>query len=213
MRLRRSDAFQSRLGLLILMVLGGITYESTQRLMRTSYLVTHSNDVLNVISDSLSDLQDVETGQRGYIITGKDEFLAPYTDGVASWKKSVERLRDLTSDNSRHQRRLDALQTIARDRDTYERELVLSRKKLEALVAEATRLQLELKDRALFAEQMVGIVSHDLRNPLSTIQMGAALLSPGWTTYRPWLGRVRSLKFRASAATSAANVACDIGSP
>jgi sigma-B regulation protein RsbU (phosphoserine phosphatase) len=32
------------------------------------------------------------------------------------------------------------------------------------------------EDRALFAEQMVGIVSHDLRNPLSTIQMGAVLL-------------------------------------
>ncbi len=68
---------------------------------------------------------------------------------------------------------------VARDRDAYERELVQSRKKLEALVAEATRLQEALQDRALFAEQMVGIVSHDLRNPLSTIQMGAALLSRG----------------------------------
>lgn len=65
---------------------------------------------------------------------------------------------------------------IARDRDKYERELVLSRKRLESLVAEATRLQAEAKDRALFAEQMVGIVSHDLRNPLSAIAMGAALL-------------------------------------
>jgi sigma-B regulation protein RsbU (phosphoserine phosphatase) len=65
---------------------------------------------------------------------------------------------------------------VARDRDKYERELVTSRKKLEAVLAEATRLQEEAKDRALFAEQMVGIVSHDLRNPLSTIHMGAALL-------------------------------------
>ncbi len=68
---------------------------------------------------------------------------------------------------------------IARDRDKYERELVLSRKRLEELVAEATRLQAEAKDRAVFAEQMVGIVSHDLRNPLSSIQMGAALLARG----------------------------------
>jgi len=66
---------------------------------------------------------------------------------------------------------------IARDRDKYESELVLARKRLETLVADATRLQEVAKDRALFAEQMVGIVSHDLRNPLSTIQMGATLLT------------------------------------
>lgn len=68
---------------------------------------------------------------------------------------------------------------IARDRDKYERELVQSRKRLETLVADATRLQAEAKARATFAEQMMGIVSHDLRNPLSTIQMGTVLLARG----------------------------------
>jgi len=66
---------------------------------------------------------------------------------------------------------------IARDRDKYERELIQSRKRLEDLVAESARLQAEAKDRALFAEQMIGIVSHDLRNPLSSIQMGTHLLA------------------------------------
>jgi sigma-B regulation protein RsbU (phosphoserine phosphatase) len=66
---------------------------------------------------------------------------------------------------------------VARDRDKYERELVASRKRLEASVAEATRLQEEAKDRALFAEQMIGIVSHDLRNPLAAIAMATALLT------------------------------------
>ena len=35
------------------------------------------------------------------------------------------------------------------------------------------------EDRALFAEQMVGIVSHDLRNPLSAIFLGMNLLTRG----------------------------------
>jgi sigma-B regulation protein RsbU (phosphoserine phosphatase) len=68
---------------------------------------------------------------------------------------------------------------VAHDRDKYERELVLSRQRLEVLVAEATQLQADAKDRANFAEQMIGIVSHDLRNPLSIIAMGAALLARG----------------------------------
>jgi phosphoserine phosphatase RsbU/P len=68
---------------------------------------------------------------------------------------------------------------VARDRDAYERELVRSRQRLEALVAESTRLQNEAKEHALAAELMIGIVSHDLRNPISSIQMAAALLANG----------------------------------
>lgn len=59
---------------------------------------------------------------------------------------------------------------VARDRDKYERELLLARRRLEDAVAQE-------KDRALLAEQMVGIVSHDLRNPLQAIQMGALVLT------------------------------------
>ncbi|MDM0056686.1 PAS domain-containing sensor histidine kinase [Variovorax fucosicus] len=65
---------------------------------------------------------------------------------------------------------------VARDRDKYEEELLLARKKLEAQVAEVERLQAETRDRALFAEQMIGIVSHDLRNPLSAVNTGIQLL-------------------------------------
>lgn len=68
---------------------------------------------------------------------------------------------------------------IARDRDKYERELINSRARVQASVAESTRLQAQAKDRALLAEQMIGIVSHDLRNPLSAIRMGVSLLETG----------------------------------
>jgi sigma-B regulation protein RsbU (phosphoserine phosphatase) len=59
---------------------------------------------------------------------------------------------------------------VARDRDKYERELLAARK-------EATRLHAVAKDRALFAEQMIGIVSHDLRNPVSAIMLTTELIA------------------------------------
>lgn len=54
-------------------------------------------------------------------------------------------------------------------------------------------------DRALFAEQMVGIVSHDLRNPLSAILMGTKLLAHGETSEKKVrvLGQVNSSAQRA----------------
>ena len=66
---------------------------------------------------------------------------------------------------------------VARDRDAYERELVRSRERLQALVEESHRLQAEARDHALGAELMIGIVSHDLRNPISSIKMAATLLA------------------------------------
>ena len=68
---------------------------------------------------------------------------------------------------------------VAHDRDKYERELLRSRERLQHLVAEATRHEAEAKDRAVFAEQMIGIVSHDLRNPLAAVHMAAAVLARG----------------------------------
>lgn len=89
---------------------------------------------------------------------------------------------------------------VARDRDIYERELLASRKRLEQVAAEAGRLEIEAKDRAVLAEQMVGIVSHDLRNPLSSIALATALLSrdPLTDAQRRTLGRIARASDRAN---------------
>ena len=71
----------------------------------------------------------------------------------------------------------DVAAFVARDRDRYEQELLRARNRLEAAVSEISQLHAEAKDRALWAEQMIGIVSHDLRNPLATISMAATLLA------------------------------------
>jgi phosphoserine phosphatase RsbU/P len=74
----------------------------------------------------------------------------------------------------------------AKDRHQYEHELLLARRRAEEILAKEQQAQQALaaaqavaEDRAVFAEQMVGIVSHDLRNPLSAIQMGAYVLTRG----------------------------------
>src|SRR5690606_12376991 len=84
---------------------------------------------------------------------------------------------------------------VATDRRKYERELMLARRRAEELperdrevqealartVAERQRVEEELRreaqERAVLVEQLVGIVSHDLRNPLNAIVLGAGLLA------------------------------------
>ena len=59
---------------------------------------------------------------------------------------------------------------IAEERNKYESELLAARKRADNLV-------LREQDRALFAEQMIGIVSHDLRNPLAVVTMASTMLA------------------------------------
>lgn len=76
------------------------------------------------------------------------------------------------------------------DREKYERELIKARRVTEDLLREKTLAETalmqaqaelnlayeKLERRASFAEQMVAIVSHDLKNPLTAIKMAAGML-------------------------------------
>ncbi|MET0339645.1 MAG: PAS domain-containing sensor histidine kinase [Polyangiales bacterium] len=84
---------------------------------------------------------------------------------------------------------------VATDRRKYERELLQARKHAEALLASEREAQSardlaeselrralhaqerDAQARALLAEQLIGIVSHDLRTPLNAVLLGAKLLS------------------------------------
>jgi sigma-B regulation protein RsbU (phosphoserine phosphatase) len=84
------------------------------------------------------------------------------------------------------------------DRDKYERELLNARKLAEGLLSEKMAADAALLDaqtllnrsyekakrRASFAEQMVAIVSHDLKNPLTAIKMASDILAQGERTAR-----------------------------
>lgn len=66
---------------------------------------------------------------------------------------------------------------VAADRRKYERELLDARRRAEELLETVALREAELRERAAFAEQLIGIVSHDLRNPLNAIVLGTHLLS------------------------------------
>lgn len=66
-------------------------------------------------------------------------------------------------------------------------------------ISELSAQRAAAEDRALFAEQMVGIVSHDLRNPLSTIRMGGEVLRMAGLSdrHRPLLENIERASARA----------------
>ncbi|HEX2592878.1 MAG TPA: CHASE3 domain-containing protein [Rhizomicrobium sp.] len=89
--------------------------------------VLHTYRVRDQIRQIQADLQDIETGQRGYLITHDPTFLVPYKQGVVRAKTDLQKFRDMTRDNPTQQERAGQLAELIRDRiETLEKSLALA---------------------------------------------------------------------------------------
>ncbi len=104
--------FSFGLAALTLLVIAVISYLNTYRLIENDTWVTHTYQVRTDLADLVSLLKDAETGQRGYLITGDDSYLAPYQSALGSLKATLDDLRKITADNPDQQRRLSELSPV-----------------------------------------------------------------------------------------------------
>jgi signal transduction histidine kinase len=58
-----------------------------------------SDNALDELNEALGALRDAESGQRGYLLTGRATYLDPYYDGRARVQRHLQRLRTLTAAN------------------------------------------------------------------------------------------------------------------
>jgi signal transduction histidine kinase len=84
-------------------------------------LSAHSLEVRRAQTVLFSSVQDAETGQRGYLLTGDPEYLRPYDRARQILPGLKTQLRDLVADNPDQQRRLADL-TLTIDRKMAELE-------------------------------------------------------------------------------------------
>ena len=68
----------------IVLLIGVLLARQTLQNDATNRAVTHSIMVRTRLQDVFSLLQDAETGQRGYLLTGQEQYLAPYEAATAS---------------------------------------------------------------------------------------------------------------------------------
>jgi methyl-accepting chemotaxis protein len=98
------------LALVLLLVIGGVSFWSIGLLVETTSWVSHTYEVLDNMESLLSLLKDAETGQRGYLLTGDANFLVPYRNALADLAKQFEKVRRLTRTNDLQQERLKVLE-------------------------------------------------------------------------------------------------------
>lgn len=93
------------LSICVLLIVGAYAYKSTTEYKKSSEWVSHTQEVINEAQAILLYVEDIETAQRGYVITKKEKFLNPYKRGLEELPRAHLRLNHLVRDNP-PQRRL-----------------------------------------------------------------------------------------------------------
>jgi PAS domain S-box-containing protein len=86
-----------------------IFYTNVQKTKSTIKWVDHTNEVLRKSDNVLIDVLNIETGSRGYVLTGNEIFLESYNYSLSTIYKNISELKELTNDNPQQQKRIDIL--------------------------------------------------------------------------------------------------------
>ena len=86
--------------LVLLLVLANAysSYRSVRRVALNNQRVLKTTQVLAELQTILSTMKDAETGQRGYIITGRDNYLEPYYKALSEINEHQRALRALVDE-------------------------------------------------------------------------------------------------------------------
>ncbi len=75
------------------------TSNSINEIKSAARLVEHTYKVIGTANEILASAVDMETGMRGYLLAGKDEFLDPYKNGAKKFQTLTQQLQGTVSDN------------------------------------------------------------------------------------------------------------------
>ena len=97
---------------LLMISIGFATKYSMDNLAEAIKWQTHTYVVKTNLQGLEKDLVDAETGQRGFIFTGKEEFLEPYKNGTNAFYKTAIETKKLIQDNPEQVKNMEQLETM-----------------------------------------------------------------------------------------------------
>jgi PAS domain S-box-containing protein len=100
------------IALFVVATLAVFSFVSFQRLLQTSRLLTQANRIVNYSEAVLKSYATIESGQRGYIITGNEVFLGPLPEADKTIELRLEHLDSLTREYPFQQARVKSLTRV-----------------------------------------------------------------------------------------------------
>lgn len=111
-----------------------ISNRNSNKIIKSTYWIVHTQKVLTQVGNIQALLIDLETGQRGFLITGKLSYLEPFINSKRIIYKELKSIRELTSDNASQTHRIDLLKLTV-DKKIEELDLTIELRKKEGFEA------------------------------------------------------------------------------
>lgn len=99
-----------------LLILSLIANNSINTLLTNNEWTRHTYVVLEELEVLISSAKDLETGQRGFLITGEESYLEPYYAAINQIDKQMESVVRLTADNDSQQTHLKQLELLLQNK-------------------------------------------------------------------------------------------------
>jgi signal transduction histidine kinase len=101
-------------GFALLVAIGTATVWLAEQSAEDARRVVHTVNVQEKLSNMLLTVRRAESGQRGYLLTGRQQYLLDYRDAAPAVEINLAELRTLTSDNPERGPVLDQMDALAR---------------------------------------------------------------------------------------------------
>lgn len=108
---RRRLIYAVTLPVVLLLLLAGVSIFQITRLLTAMQWIDHTEQVISHANYVQKLLLDMETGLRGYQLTGEPEFLEPYQQASAITGNAFDKLERLVSDNPSQTQRANQIES------------------------------------------------------------------------------------------------------
>jgi PAS domain S-box-containing protein len=114
--------------LLILAITEFVSYRTTDGLIKASRQVVHTEQVVEALDNLLITLHVAQTGQRGYLLTGRESYLETYEAARKRLSTVLTYLDKLKPDDSARQRDIETLSRMVKRKQEELAATIASRK-------------------------------------------------------------------------------------
>lgn len=114
--------------LLMLCIISGLSLWSMVQLISTERRTAHTQRTIKEIRDVPFILSVMESGRRGYIITGDNRYLESFTTAYATLDKEFNDIRDAVARNPQQLERLNTLEPLIHEKGELLKESIDLRK-------------------------------------------------------------------------------------
>lgn len=147
--------------MILLSILGFFAYRSTNSLSEAISWEKHTQEVMSQLDETLALVVNAETGGRGFVITGNETFLEPYSQAKLKIDGILAQLRGMIADNQSQKETFDIVENLINKKLFFIKQTVEARRDQsftaaaeqvntgngKFLMEEIRRLMKEMKDR------------------------------------------------------------------